>query len=257
MPELFYLEHEFLEEFLQNKFLLSNNEKEFSLYWKFLLLKDKVSEAADNLIEIAQKKFLSFDLRKEYLKKSYCIEKNDETRKLKEIALIQEELANKENDLYLKSYLIDPNELFNIFLYPKHPFLALKLLKLTESNDEKLIEELFEILLDGDFYFIAEKLGFVQSLNNDRWVKIDIIGDLLIKKLLRNNQLNIVDVLLNFNYNEIEIHKFLEERLKGDLFTHPETKRRILSEIKDYFKEKKNIEEIEKFCYENYGIQIN
>ncbi|KAM0687450.1 hypothetical protein COBT_001309 [Conglomerata obtusa] len=255
--DIIYLKNDFLREFLESKYLLSNDQREYNLLWKYYIYIDESSLAAENLIDIAKNKLLSFEKRKEYLHKSLCVENNDDTKLLKEVALIQEELFNNDEELfYLKTKLLDVNELFNYYLYPNQEYLSLKLLKLVENEDEDIKKELFEKMLSGNYIETVERLGFIKDLNADHWVRIETIGDILINKLSRNNEINMVNVLTNYNYSEKTVRIYLEERLKGTEFMHPEMKRRILNEIKEYYGEDNRVKENEKYCLENYGIRL-
>ncbi|KAM0678956.1 hypothetical protein BDAP_000136 [Binucleata daphniae] len=257
--DIIYLENDYLQEYLEHKYKVSQNKTEYNLLWKYYVYNDEFEKAGLICIEIAKSKSLTLNERKEYLEYSYCVDRNDDVMQLKQILELQIELVNKQEDLYfLKGRMLDVNELFNVYLYPNHEYLALKLIKIIEADDnyreskyEDLKKELFERMFNYDYLAIIENLSYIKEINNDGWVDIEIIGDILIMKIIKDSPINIVDVLKNFYYNENKIKNFLEKRLKSkDL--HYELKRRVLVELKTYFED---VSDIERICYEKYGIK--
>jgi len=254
--DLIYINHIHLLKFLEEKYEISQEPVEYDLLWRYNLIKKNRKKASEILIDIAKRKFIDLKTRINYISKSYCIIKSDETKTLLEIAQIQQEYSEKQPEtLDLKSKLLDSDTLFNDYLLLDDEYLALKMMKICENNDSDTKKELIERLFSGDYYQIIEKLGYCRDLNEDQWIEIETIGDVLIHQLESESKMNLIRVLINFNYDEKKVRKFIEERIKGNVFMHPEIKKRLVLEVKDYFGENQNYYEIKNYFLKHFGFK--
>lgn len=246
-----------LAKFLELKFEFSNVQDEYNLYWKYYILKNEKDKAKEILMRIIKEKPITLERRIKYLERGVVLFQSNELRTMLRIAEIQRELSNNLPEcLELKINYYDQNELFNDWLYGQNPFLALQLMFTCKNNDIKVKTELFSDLLEGDYEEATEKISFYNELNKKGWVEIEIVGDIAIKKLEMVQRTNLVHVLKSFNYDELTIKKFMEKRIKDNVFANPEQKRRILREYKDYFGYSEKTMEFETFCYKNYGVKV-
>lgn len=256
--DLIFVKSPFLLPFLEEKAALSSNKDQFVLLWKYHMWKKDRVLAQKYLLKVIQTKPMSFSRRMELLLLCANIDSAPYIKSIYEAAKIQNELIKLEpENAFIKSRLIDPNELFNVYLHPTYELLSLKMMMITEYEDINLKRMLFDKLLSNDYTNNIEKLGFLKDLNKNDWVEIEIVGDVLVRSLERNNYVSMVTVLINFGYSEVDIKKYMETRIRGTVFMNPEIKRRILNEFLNYYgKEDYTSIEVKKYCYDNFGIKL-
>lgn len=256
--DLIFLDTPHLLPFLEEKAMLSYNEHEYILLWKYHLWKKNRTLAQKHLFEVIKTKPMSFNRRIELLRLCVNIDSTPYMKSIYEAALVQKELIQLEpENAHIRSSLLDPNELFNTYLYPDFEHLCLKIMMISNYDDINFKRSLFDKLLSNDYANNVEKLGFLKDLNKNDWVEIEIVGDILIRSLERENPIPMISVLLNYGYNESEVKGYLEGRIRGTVFMHPEIKRRILNEfIRHYGKEDHTSREVKKYCLDNFGIKV-
>jgi nuclear pore complex protein Nup155 len=244
----------FLEKFLREKAMSSGDPEIYELHWKYCVYRDEKVKAAGSLLELADNKPVSLLSKIELLRKALSVSVNTqlsgEVKTRLDLADVQLEMIRRgaENPM-ISNNLLSADELFNDYAY-RHPDLALKIVGISNYSDSGVIRDLWEAGMKGSFDAAAK---FIKSFRaSGPAMDCRIVGDILCTKMGRGARLGKTLVDAGFNY--FEVLNFLEERAKGEQFNHPDMKRMLLDDLKDFTGGNEFYEKVERYCREKYGI---
>nr|AGE95644.1 nuclear pore complex protein nup155 [Encephalitozoon cuniculi] len=244
----------FLEKFLKEKAMSSSDPRVFELHWKYCVYRNDKVKGTQSLLELADNKPVSLETKIDLLRTALSVSVNthlfNEVKLRLELADIQAEILRRGRvDPVISNNLLSADELFNDYAY-KYPELALKIIGISSYTDKAVIRELWEEGMSGDFDSAVEFLGAVKA--SGPAMDCNIVGDILCSKMAKGKKLGRALTSAGFSY--LEVISFLEEKIKGEEYNHPDMKRMLLSDLKEFSNSNEFYLKVEEYCRKKYGI---
>ncbi|CAD25407.2 NUCLEAR PORE COMPLEX PROTEIN NUP155 [Encephalitozoon cuniculi GB-M1] len=244
----------FLEKFLKEKAMSSSDPRVFELHWKYCVYRNDKVKGTQSLLELADNKPVSLETKIDLLRTALSVSVNthlfNEVKLRLELADIQAEILRRGRvDPVISNNLLSADELFNDYAY-KYPELALKIIGISSYTDKAVIRELWEEGMSGDFDSAVEFLGAVKA--SGPAMDCNIVGDILCSKMAKGKKLGRALTSAGFSY--LEVISFLEEKIKGEEYNHPDMKRMLLSDLKEFSNSNEFYLKVEEYCRRKYGI---
>ncbi|ADM11647.2 nuclear pore complex protein Nup155 [Encephalitozoon intestinalis ATCC 50506] len=244
----------FLEKFLKEKAMSSSDPRIFELHWKYCVYRNDKVKGTQSLLELADNKAVTLETKIDLLKTALSVSVNtdlfNEVKLRLELADIQVEVLKRGRvDPMISNNLLSADELFNDYAY-KYPELALKIIGISSYTDKAVIKELWEEGMNGDFDSAMRFLGTVKTSGPAK--DCNIVGDILCSKMSKGKKLGKALASAGFSY--LEIVSFLEEKIKGEEYNHPEMKKMLLNDLKEFSNNNEFYLRIEEYCRKKYGI---
>lgn len=244
----------FLEKFLKEKAMSSSDPRVFELHWKYCVYRNDKDKGTRSLLELAGSKPVPLETRVDLLRTALSVSVNtplfNDVKLRLELADIQTEVLRRGRaDPLISNNLLSADELFNDYAY-KHPDLALKIIGISNYTDKAVIRELWEEGMSGDFDSAVGFLGAV-SVSGPA-MDCNIVGDVLCSKMAKGKKLGKALASAGFSY--LEIVSLLEEKIKGEEYSHPEMKRMLLDDLREFTGGNEFYLKVEEYCREKYGI---
>lgn len=244
----------FLEKFLKEKAMSSSDPRIFELHWKYCVYRNDKMKGAQSLLELADNKPVPLETKIDLLRTALSVSVNtslfNEVKLRLELADIQVDVLKRGRiDPAISNNLLSADELFNDYAY-KYPELALKIIGISNYADKVVIRELWEEGMSGDF---DSAVGFLSTVKaSGPAMDCNIVGGILCSKMTKGKRLGKALVSAGFSY--LEVISFLEEKIKGEDYNHPEMKKMLLNDLKEFSNNNEFYLKVEEYCRKKYGI---
>ncbi|KAM0671637.1 subunit of nuclear pore complex [Ordospora colligata] len=244
----------FLERFLKEKSMVSSDPQIYELHWKYCVYRNEKMKGVSSLLDLADNKPIPFELKVDLLRAALSVSVNtpvfNDVKMRLELADIQAEIIRRGRiDPAISNRLLSADELFNDYAY-KHPDLALRIVGISNYTDKTVIKELWEEGMGDDFLCAERFLGSVKA--SGAAMDCRLVGDLLCSRMVSGSKVGKTLVSAGFGYSEVL--SFLEEKIKGEGNNHPEVKRMLLEDLKEFSNGGEVYLRVEEYCRRNYGI---
>lgn len=244
----------FLERFLKEKAMSSSDPRVFELHWKYCVYRNDKLKGTQSLLELADNKPVSLDMKIDLLKAALSVSVNSalssEVRLRLELADIQlEAMKRGAANPVICNNLLSADELFNDYAY-KHPDLALRIIGISNYTDKTVIREFWEEGMRGDFDVAVKFLEATRA--SGPAMDCQIVGDVLCAKLVKGKRLG--KALADCGFSYLEIANFLESKIKGEEYNHPDMKKLLLEDLKSFTNKNEFYSKVEDYCRRKYGI---
>lgn len=254
LNDVIKLQTPFLERFLREKAMSSNDPRVFELHWKYCVYRNDKIKGSMSLLDLADNKPISLDSKIDLLRAALSVSVNtslyNEIKLRLELADIQTEFIRRGRvDPVINNNLLSADELFNDYAY-KHPDLALRIIGISNYTDRTVIKELWEEGMSGSF---DSALAFLENVKaSGPAMDCQIVGDILCTKMVKGKRIGRSLVENGFSY--LEVLNFLEDKIKREEHNHPDMKRLLLDDLKDFTNKNEFYYKIEEYCRKKYGI---